>query len=182
MPNKPFTFYNVPFSCMIKIGLLSDTHSFLPPQVFQHFKDVDEIWHAGDIGSTVLSDELEKFKPLRAVWGNIDGADMRIRYKEHLHFSIEEVSVYMTHIGGYPPSYNAISKPQILKHRPHLFISGHSHILKVMPDPVLNLLHINPGACGKHGWHRVSTLVRFVIEHDRVTKLEVVELGKKGIE
>ena len=164
---------------MTKIGLLSDTHSFLPSKVFEHFKEVDEIWHAGDIGSLDVADALEKFKPFRAVWGNIDGGEIRTRYSEHLHFSIEEVSIYMTHIGGYPPSYNAISKPLIQKYRPHLFISGHSHILKVMPDSIHNLLHINPGACGKSGWHKVSTLVRFTVHIDRITNLEVIELGKR---
>ncbi len=163
---------------MKSIGLLSDTHGFLPPQVFEHFKDVDEIWHAGDIGTIEVADELEKFKPLRAVWGNIDGTELRARYPEHLFFSVEEVSIFMTHIGGYPPSYNAVSKPLILKHQPHLFICGHSHILKIMPDAKLNLLHINPGACGKYGWHKVSTLIRFTIELDHVTKLEVIELAK----
>lgn len=165
---------------MTKIGLLSDTHGYLPPQVFEHFNDVDEIWHAGDIGTVEVSDALEKFKPLRAVWGNIDGADLRIRYKEHLHFKIEEVSVYITHIGGYPPSYNAVSKPRIIEHQPHLFVCGHSHILKVIPDATLNLIHINPGACGKHGWHKISTLIRFTIDHDKLKNLEVIELGKKG--
>lgn len=165
---------------MTRIGLLSDTHGYLSEKVFEHFKDVDEIWHAGDIGTTQVSDALEKFKPLRAVTGNIDGADLRIRYPEHMLFYIEDVPVYITHIGGYPPKYNAVSKPIILKHHPHLFICGHSHILKVMPDPKLNLLHINPGACGQHGWHRVSTLIRFTIDQDRVKNLEVIELGKRG--
>lgn len=165
---------------MTRIGLLSDTHGYLPPQVFGHFRDVDEIWHAGDIGSVDVANELEAFKPFRAVWGNIDGADLRIRYPEHLHFSIEEVSIYITHIGGYPPNYNAVSKPHLLRTRPHLFICGHSHILKVIPDPALNLLHLNPGACGKQGWHKVNTLMRFSIDHDRVKELEVIELGKRG--
>ncbi|HOZ51229.1 MAG TPA: metallophosphoesterase family protein [Chitinophagaceae bacterium] len=166
---------------MTRIGLLSDTHGYLPPQVFEHFKEVDEIWHAGDIGTVEVSDALEKFKPLRAVWGNIDGADLRVRYPEHLHFEIEQVPIFITHIGGYPPNYNAVSKPLIIQYQPHLFISGHSHILKVMPDAKLNLLHINPGACGKHGWHKISTLVRFAIHENRVLNLEVIELGKRGV-
>jgi putative phosphoesterase len=164
---------------MTKIGLLSDTHSYLPEHVYKHFANVDEIWHAGDIGSIEVADALEKFKPFRAVYGNIDGADLRIRYHEHLHFTIENVPIYMTHIGGYPPNYNAISKPQIQEFKPHLFICGHSHILKVMPDPIFNLLHINPGACGKHGWHKISTLVRFDIDDNRVRNLEIIELGKR---
>jgi uncharacterized protein len=163
---------------MVKIGLLSDTHSYLPPQIFEHFKEVDEIWHAGDIGSVLVAEQLEKFKPLRAVWGNIDGADLRRRYPEHLHFNIENVPVFMTHIGGYPPKYNPVSQALILQYKPHLFICGHSHILKIMPDNELNLLHINPGACGKYGWHKVSTLIRFTIDHDRITQLEVIELSK----
>jgi putative phosphoesterase len=160
----------------IQIGIYSDTHGWLDEGLIKDFKDCKEIWHAGDIGTVEVSDALEKFKPLRAVWGNIDGADLRVRYKEHLHFSIEEVSVFMTHVGGYPPSYNAVSRPLIIEHKPHLFVCGHSHILKVMPDAKLNLLHINPGACGKHGWHKVSTLVRFTIHHDRLINLEVIEL------
>jgi putative phosphoesterase len=164
---------------MVKIGLLSDTHGYLPEQVFEHFAHIDEIWHAGDIGTLEVADALEKFKPLRAVYGNIDGAELRGRYPEHLHFRIEQVPIYMTHIGGYPPKYNAISKPEIVKSKPHLFIAGHSHILKVIPDNALNLLHINPGACGKHGWHKISTLVRFDIDHDRIRNLEVIELGKR---
>jgi hypothetical protein len=165
---------------MKKIGLLSDTHSTLPDKVFSHFDKVDEIWHAGDIGNLEVADKLENFKPFRAVFGNIDGAELRVRYTEHLFFKIEEVPVLMTHIGGYPPKYNAISKPLIQLHKPHLFICGHSHILKVMPDPQFNLLHINPGACGKHGWHKVNTLIRFDVDYDRITNLEVIELGVRG--
>lgn len=163
---------------MTKIGLLSDTHGFLPDAVWTHFAEVDEIWHAGDIGTLEVAERLEAFKPLRAVWGNIDGQDLRIRYPEHSFFTVENVPVLMTHIGGYPPKYNAVSKPLLLSQKPHLFICGHSHILKVMPDPALNLLHINPGACGKQGWHKASTLLRFDIDNDRVRNLEVIELGK----
>lgn len=164
---------------MTHIGLLSDTHGHLPRSLFKHFEHVDEIWHAGDIGSTQLLDTLEQFKPLRAVWGNIDGQNIRIRTHEHLHFQVEQTSIYMTHIGGYPPRYHKLSLPHILHARPHLFICGHSHILKVIPDTQHNLLHINPGACGLQGWHRVSTLVRFSIHHDRIHHLEVIEI-KKG--
>ena len=163
---------------MKKIGLLSDTHGFLPPQIFSHFEDVDEIWHAGDIGTLEVADELEKFKPLRAIVGNIDGHELRIRYPEFMFFTIENVSVLITHIGGYPPKYNFESKALIAKYKPHLFISGHSHILKMMPDNHLNLLHINPGACGKHGWHKISTLVRFQIENDRLNNVEIIEIKK----
>jgi putative phosphoesterase len=163
---------------MVKIGLLSDTHSFLAPQVFEHFKDVDEIWHAGDIGNIEVADALEKFKPLRAVFGNIDGSELRIRYPEHLFFTIENVSVFITHIGGYPPKYNTISKPFITKHKPNIFISGHSHILKIMPDPTFNLLHINPGAAGKQGWQKINTLVKFTVENDRLKDLSIIEFKK----
>ena len=166
---------------MTKIGILSDTHGYLPPQVFEHFASVDEIWHAGDIGTLAVSDALETFKPLRAVYGNIDGADLRIRYPEILSFTIESVPVLMMHIGGYPPNYNAESRPLLQQIQPHLFICGHSHILKVMPDPKRNLLHINPGACGNHGWHKIKTLIRLTINNDSVTDLEVIELGKRGV-
>jgi uncharacterized protein len=161
---------------MVKIGLLSDTHSYLPDSVFKHFGLVDEIWHAGDIGNVEVADALEKFKPLRAINGNIDGTDLKVRYPEYLNFNIEEVPVLITHIGGYPPKYNAATIALINKYKPHLFISGHSHILKVMPDPKFNLLHINPGACGKQGWHKVATIIRFTIDYDRITNLEVIEL------
>lgn len=161
---------------MIKIGLLSDTHSYLSPKVFTHFKEVDEIWHAGDIGDASLANQLEDFKPFRAVWGNIDGQELRKRYEEHAFFIVDKLKVYMTHIGGYPPRYNPITKPIIQKHRPDLFISGHSHILKVMPDPALNLLHMNPGACGQQGWHKVKTLITFEIHEARINNLKVIEL------
>ncbi len=161
---------------MKKIGLMSDTHGYLHPQVFKYFEKVDEIWHAGDIGSVALADELEAFKPFRAVYGNIDGQDIRIRYPEHNLFICEGVKVWMTHIGGYPPKYTPALKPHIVQKRPKLFICGHSHILKVIPDPALQLLHINPGACGKQGWHKVKTLVRFDLENGEIKALEVIEL------
>jgi len=163
---------------MTKIGLLSDTHGYLPPQVFKYFKDVNEIWHAGDIGTTGVSDELEKFKPLRAVTGNIDGHELRARYQEVLFFKIEEVSILMMHIGGYPPKYNTQSKSLISEYKPHAFICGHSHILKVMPDAKNNLLHINPGACGKQGWHKKGTLILLEINENRFTDLQVIEFDK----
>lgn len=164
---------------MTRVGLLSDTHDYLPDTVFKHFDDVDLILHAGDIGTGALSDKLESFKPFKAVYGNIDGQDIRIKYPEYITFEIEQVNVLMIHIGGYPPKYNSQSKKLIEKHKPHLFICGHSHILKVMPDPKYNLLHINPGACGKHGWHKVSTLVKFEVDTDRVKNLQVIELGNR---
>lgn len=155
---------------------MSDTHGYLHPQVFKYFDQVDQIWHAGDIGNVALADELEAFKPFRAVYGNVDGQDLRIRYPEHDLFTCEGVKVWMTHIGGYPPKYTAALKPYIQQKRPQLFITGHSHILKVVPDPALQLLHINPGACGKQGWHKVKTLVRFELTKGEIKSLEVIEL------
>lgn len=161
---------------MKKIGLMSDTHNYLHPQVFKYFEDVDEIWHAGDIGNAGLADQLEAFKPFRAVYGNIDGADIRIRYPEVLRFTVEDVPVLMIHIGGYPGKYAPGVKAMIQQQPPKLFISGHSHILKVIPDPALHLLHMNPGACGQQGWHKVKTLLRFRIDAGNIRELEVIEL------
>lgn len=165
---------------MTKIGLISDTHSFLHPRVKHHFKEVDEIWHAGDIGSTKISDELKAFKPFRAVYGNIDGTELRKEFPKHLRFEMEGVRIWMTHIGGYPPKY----KPQIihsLQQNPiDLFICGHSHILKAIPDPQRGLLHLNPGAAGKQGFHKVLTLMRFKLMEGKVHHLEVIELGPKS--
>jgi putative phosphoesterase len=163
---------------MKKIGLMSDTHSYLHPQLFKYFEKVDEIWHAGDIGTTSLADELEAFKPFRAVYGNIDGRDLQLRYPENLFFEVEGVKVFITHIGGYPGKYAPGVKDLLLKNSPKLFICGHSHILKVMPDPALQLLHMNPGACGQQGWHKVKTLLRFDVSEGNISNLEVIELPK----
>lgn len=161
---------------MMKIGLMSDTHSFLHSKVFEHFKDVDEIWHAGDIGSDVVADKLEMFKPLRAVYGNIDNSAMRLRYPEDIHWNANGLEVYMTHIGGYPGKYAPRIKDTLRGVKPDLFICGHSHILKIIPDKELGLIHINPGACGNEGWHKVKTLVRFDIINGRIQNLEVIEI------
>ncbi|RYE06965.1 MAG: metallophosphoesterase [Sphingobacteriaceae bacterium] len=163
---------------MTKIGLLSDTHSYLDPAVFKHFADVDEIWHAGDFGNLSLADELAAFKPLRGVYGNIDGQDVRIVYPLNLRFFCEEVDVWITHIGGYPDKYNAAVKPEIYTNPPTLFITGHSHILKVIFDKKINCLHLNPGAAGKQGWHKTQTLMRFCIDGKNISNLEVIELAK----
>ncbi|TWW01055.1 metallophosphoesterase family protein [Chitinophaga pinensis] len=163
---------------MKKIGLMSDTHSYLHPDVYRYFEKVDEIWHAGDIGNVELADKLEAFKPFRAVYGNIDGADLRVRYPLHLPFEVEQVKVFMTHIGGYPGKYAPGVKDLLKEHTPKLFICGHSHILKVMPDPAMQLVHINPGACGIQGWHKVKTLVRFDLSEGNISQLEVIELPK----
>ncbi len=163
---------------MTKIGLISDTHGYLDDAVFKHFKDVDEIWHAGDFGTIELADELAAFKPLRGVYGNIDDATIRLQYPENLRFYCEKVDVWMTHIGGYPDKYSPQVKRTIYTKPPMLFISGHSHILKVMYDKKINCLHINPGAAGKQGWHRTQTLVRFCISEEKIHTLEVIELVK----
>jgi len=157
---------------------MSDTHSYLHPQVIRYFDKVDEIWHAGDIGDVKVADELEAFKPFRAVYGNIDGKDLRVRYPEQLRFTMEGVDVFMIHIGGYPGKYVPGVRELIKQQPPKLFICGHSHILKVMPDPAFQLLHINPGACGQQGWHKVKTLVRFELTEGRIQQLEVIELPK----
>ncbi|MVZ61634.1 metallophosphoesterase family protein [Sphingobacterium humi] len=163
----------------MKIGLLSDTHSYLDKAVFTYFKDCDEIWHAGDFGNMELIEELAAFKPLRGVYGNIDGKDIRLQYPEHLRFTCEGLDVWMTHIGGYPGKYSPLVKPEISKNPPKLFICGHSHILKVQYDPKLELLHLNPGAAGKHGWHQVRTLMRFDINGGKIENLEVIELNPR---
>ncbi len=162
---------------MKKIGILSDTHGFLDEAVFRHFEDCDEVWHAGDFGNDILAEQLRSFKPLRGVYGNIDGQDIRSYYPELLQWTCEEVNIMMLHIGGYPPKYNNRSKPLIQQYKPHLFISGHSHILKVMYDDALNCLHINPGAAGKQGWHKVRTLVRLDIDGKEMKNCRIIELG-----
>jgi putative phosphoesterase len=164
---------------MKKIGLISDTHGHLEESVFKYFKDCDEIWHAGDIGTVGLTDKLAAFKPLRAVYGNIDGQDVRIAHPKDQRFFCEGVDVWITHIGGYPGRYGQGVNAQMKINPPKLFICGHSHILKVMYDKQYNLLHINPGAAGVHGFHQVKTLVRFSIDGKDIKDLEVIELGKR---
>lgn len=166
---------------MQKIGLISDTHSFLDPKVYQYFSECDEIWHAGDMGNIQVADQLEAFKPLRAVYGNIDGTDIRARYPKDQRFSCEGLSVWMTHIGGYPPKYNPQVKRALAENPPNIFICGHSHILKIMTDPKLGkLLYLNPGAAGKSGFHRIRTLVRFQIDQGKVSEMQVIELGSRA--
>ena len=164
----------------MKIGLMSDTHSFLDAKIYEHFKDVDEIWHAGDIGTEGVADALEKFKPLRAVYGNIDNQAIRQRFPENLMWNTEGINVWMTHIGGYPGKYPARIKDVFKTNPPNLFICGHSHILKIMPDRDFNFLHINPGACGNEGFHPMKTLVRFSIEKGKFQNMEVIEIGLRG--
>ncbi|MEL6831822.1 MAG: metallophosphoesterase family protein [Bacteroidota bacterium] len=164
----------------MRIGLLSDTHSFLDPAIFDYFAEVDEIWHAGDIGDPEVIQQLADFKPVRAVYGNIDEPVLRHQYPENAIFTLAGLTVLITHIGGYPGRYNARVKKLLNEHQPGLYICGHSHILKVMPDEARNLLHINPGACGRHGFHKVRTIIRFTIEDGTINQLEVIELGLRG--
>jgi len=165
----------------MKIGLISDTHSYLDPKVFDHFKNVDEIWHAGDIGTMALADELARFKPLRGVYGNIDDRELQVRFPENLWMEIEGVSVLMTHIGGSPPNYNPRVKKLLKEKTPQLFICGHSHILRIKRDPALNnMLFVNPGAAGQHGFHTIKTIVRFEIVSNDIRNMEVIELGKRA--
>lgn len=161
---------------MIRIGLISDTHGFLDDSVFKHFENCDEIWHAGDFGTIELADRLAAFKPLRGVYGNIDGKELRQTYPENLRFNCEGLDVWMTHIGGYPDRYSPAVKQAIYANPPGLFISGHSHILKAIFDKKINCLHLNPGAAGKQGWHKVRTMMRFAISEGKVKNLEVIEL------
>jgi putative phosphoesterase len=163
-----------------RIGLISDTHSFLDDAVFRHFDKCDEIWHGGDFGSIDVADRLQNFKPLKGVHGNIDGMDIRSRFAEVERFVCEQVKVLMIHIGGYPGKYSPLAKVEIGSYRPAIFISGHSHILKIMYDDKFTCLHINPGAAGSHGWHKVRTLVRFTIDESNIKDCEVIELGKRG--
>lgn len=164
---------------MIRIGLISDTHHHVDKGILKHLESCDEIWHAGDFGTIRVAEELAALKPLRGVYGNIDGQDVRRVYPEHLRFTCEEVDVWMTHIGGYPGRYHPSVRAAIAANPPKLFICGHSHILKVQYDEKLQCLHLNPGAAGKQGWHQVRTLLRFSIDGNRIYDLEVVELGTR---
>lgn len=162
---------------MRRIGLLSDTHAHWDDRYLKHFEQCDEIWHAGDIGSVELAERLAAFRPLRAVYGNIDGQELRLMYPEMLRFRCEEAEVVMKHIGGYPGKYDRSVGPQLRANPPQLFISGHSHILKVMFDQRLNMLHINPGAAGLYGFHKQRTLVRFTVDGQQFKDLEIIELN-----
>jgi putative phosphoesterase len=163
---------------MKKILLLSDTHSYMDESILSHVKNCDEVWHAGDIGSLKVTDSIKQLKPLKAVWGNIDDDVIRTEFPEHQRFNCEGVDIWMTHIGGYPPKYNQRIRDEIESNPPDLFICGHSHILKVMPDKKRNLLHMNPGAIGKHGFHKYRTMLRFQIDQGNISNLEVIEYPK----
>lgn len=164
----------------MKIGLISDTHGHLDDKVYHYFEECDEIWHAGDVGTLELYDKLNDFKPVRGVYGNIDGQDIRMVCPEDNWFECEELTIWMTHIGGYPPKYNRRVKKILMERQPDIFICGHSHILKIMRDADNDLLHINPGAAGLQGFHRVKTLVRFEILGKEIKDLQVIELGPKA--
>lgn len=164
---------------MRKIALLSDTHSYFDDKLVKYINSVDEVWHAGDIGDINVCRAIGKLRPLRAVHGNIDDAVVRKEYPESQVFLCEDMKVLITHIGGYPGKYSVAARKMIEEERPGLFICGHSHILKVMYDEKYKLLHMNPGAAGKHGFHQVKTLLRFAIEGNQVKDLEVIELGKR---
>jgi putative phosphoesterase len=165
---------------MKKIGLISDTHGYIDEAVSKHFQDCDEIWHAGDFGHIGIAEQLHTPRQiLKGVYGNIDGHDVRSVYPEQQVWVCEEIKVMMTHIGGYPPKYNAKVKEQLALHHPQLFISGHSHILKIMYDDKHQCLHMNPGAAGKQGWHTMRTVVKFTIDGKEMKDCRVIELGKR---
>lgn len=164
----------------MKIGLLSDTHSYLDDRILHHLSTCDEIWHAGDFGNLEVSDTLAGLKPLRGVYGNIDGQEIRIIHPKVNRFQVAGLDVLMTHIGGYPGKYHPDIRIEIQQNPPGLFITGHSHILKVMPDKKLRLLHLNPGAAGKHGFHVVRTMMKFDINAGKIENLQAIELGKRA--
>ncbi|WP_417357066.1 metallophosphoesterase family protein [Flavobacterium sp.] len=165
---------------MKKILLLSDTHSHIDDTIMKYVRQADEVWHAGDIGDLSVTDTIKKEKPLKAVYGNIDNAEARLEFPLNNRFFCEGVDVWITHIGGYPGKYNQTIREEINTNPPKLFICGHSHILKVMPDNKLNLIHMNPGAAGVHGFHQIRTMLRFEINGDNIQNLEVIEIGKRA--
>jgi putative phosphoesterase len=165
---------------MTRIGLISDTHNYLDDAVFKHFEKCNEIWHAGDFGTIAIADKLEKYKTLKGVYGNIDGYDIRSVYPEKMVWNCENVKICMTHIGGYPNHYAPNIKQDLIRNEARLFVCGHSHILKIIYDDKINCLHINPGAAGNQGWHKIRTIVRFSIDGSNIKDCEVIELGRRG--
>ena len=165
---------------MKNILLLSDTHSFIDAQILKFVKQADEVWHVGDIGDLNVTDTIKKLKPLRAVFGNIDDQHARAEFPLDLKFEIEKTTVWMTHIGGYPNNYYRRIREEVKTNPPKIFISGHSHILKVQYDKKLNLLHLNPGAAGNHGFHKIRTMLRFQLKNGEIKNLEIIELAKRG--
>lgn len=164
----------------MRIGLISDTHSHIDDSLFEYLEECDQVWHAGDIGNIETADKLEEFKKFRAVYGNIDGHQLRARYPKELHFECRGITIYMTHIGGYPGKYPKFIYNKLKWYRPTLFICGHSHILKVMRDQEFGTLHMNPGACGVHGFHKFKTLLRFSIINQQIKNVEAIQLGLRG--
>lgn len=165
----------------MKIGLLSDTHGYLDPKIFEHFRQCDEIWHAGDIGTMAVADQLKDYKPFRAVSGNIDDKDIQALFPENLFFTCEALSVWITHIAGTPPHYKPEIRKTLKSQAPDIFVCGHSHILRIVKDPALNdMIFINPGAAGNQGFHHLKTIVRFEVAGRKVGNMEVVELGRRG--
>lgn len=165
---------------IMKIGLLSDTHGWIHPKLFDFFSGCEEIWHAGDIGNIETADKFAEFKPFRAVYGNIDDTVVRSVYKEHLKFKAEELNIWITHIGGSPGHYDPRIKKLLLEEPPDIFICGHSHIARIMRDSRGGFLYINPGAAGYHGFHKVMTAVRFSIDGKDIHNMELIELGERG--
>lgn len=166
------------YNLLKKILLLSDTHSYIDDRIIEYAKQADEIWHAGDIGDISVTDQLAAIKPLRAVYGNIDDQKARAEFPLNNRFTVENIDVWITHIGGYPGKYNPAIREEINSNPPKLFICGHSHILKVMPDKQLGLIHMNPGAVGKHGFQKVRTMLRFELNDGKIENLEVIEFKK----
>ena len=179
LPGKDTNSILFPYFCsMMKIGLLSDTHSSLHPRLYEFFADSDEIWHAGDIGDLQTYEQLASFRPVRAVHGNIDGHEIRLLCPEFLDFRAERVDVLITHIGGYPGRYDWRARQKITEMKPKLFICGHSHILKVIYDQKYKMLVVNPGAAGNSGFHRSITMVRFVIDGEQIKDMEVMDIKR----
>lgn len=165
---------------MAKILLLSDTHSYIDERILHYVEQVDEVWHAGDIGNLSVTDQIKKVKPLRAVYGNIDDTKARAEFPLNNRFICEGMDVWITHIGGYPNKYSPQIRKEIYTNPPQIFICGHSHILKVQFDPKINCLHLNPGAAGIHGFHQVRTMLRFEINNAKIENLEIIELGNRS--
>lgn len=164
----------------MRIGILSDTHGFLDDAIFKYFAECDELWHAGDFGTVEVLHRLQEFRPLRGVYGNVDGAEIRIEAPLDQAWDCEGLAIYMTHIGGHPRRYDPRAKKELIRRKPSLFVCGHSHVLRVERDPSLGLLYMNPGACGHNGWHKVRTVLRLTIEAGKVTAAEAIELGPRG--
>lgn len=164
----------------MRVGLLSDSHGFLDPAIFNYFAECDEVWHAGDLGTVEVLDELRAFRPTRGVHGNVDGGAVLADLPRDLTWQCDGVRVYMTHIGGYPGRYEPRVRRELDRVKPDLFITGHSHILKIMRDPARQLIHMNPGACGHNGWHLVRTVLRFTIDGSTIGNVEAIELGPRG--